>query len=367
MQKIKIFVIIIISLITVNTAYSQAGISAVPFLLITPDARANAMGNTGTALADDLNAIYWNPAGLGFFDYFDPPYGYDPDKELDPYQQISLSYSPWLPQFNAGLSYGNLSYGRFFERFNGTLAGNFIFMNLGEFDQTNESGQLQGTFRSNEFVIGLSYGTIIAPDLSAGIQLKYIQSNLTPTSNNVGGGNAGSGISFAFDFGLLWKPVNLPLFEDRLSLGLNLQNIGPKVTYLREADPIPTQIRFGIATMLVEDEFNRLTWTVDLGKLLVFRDEAGSDPLPTSLYTAWKQPGVEFSTGFEWWYQEIIAFRGGVFVEPKNIGDRKFGTFGLGIKYDMFNLDFGYIVTFEDNHPLANTMRFTLMIDINRM
>lgn len=367
MQNIKSILLVLILALSFNAAYSQAGSSAVPFLQITPDARANAMGNTGTALADDINAIYWNPAGLGFLDYFDPPYGYDPDKELEEFNQLSLSYSPWLPNFNAGLSYGNLAWGRFYEPLNGTIAANFIFMDLGEFEQTNEVGDVQGKFFSQEYVLGISYGTIIAPDLAAGVQIKYIRSDLTGTSSVGTGGTSGAGVSVAFDIGLSWKPVDFWIFEDRFSVGFNLQNIGPRMTYVNEADPIPTQVRLGIAAKLIEDEFNELTATVDVGKLLVYRDDAGSDPLPTSLITAWQRPGGELSAGFEWWYQQIVAFRGGVFVEPQNLGDRKFGTFGLGIRYDMFNLDFGYIVTFEDNHPLANTMRFTLKVNFDNM
>ena len=159
--------------------YAQAGGAAVPFLLISPDARSSGMGEVGTAMADDINAIYWNPAGLGFHDYYEDPA--DPDN-LTPYRQVAISFSRWLPQFNADLFYSYATYGQFIEELDGTVAGNFIFMNLGEFTRTHESGRVLGKFLSSEFAIGISYGTIVAEDLAVGVQLRYIQSNLAPAT-----------------------------------------------------------------------------------------------------------------------------------------------------------------------------------------
>jgi hypothetical protein len=235
-------------------------------------------------------------------------------------------------------------------------------MNLGEFTRTSENGDILGKFISNEFALGVSYGTIVAKDLGIGVQLKYIQSMLTPTSTSQGG-DAGTGVSAAFDIGLLWKPQELPVVNDNLSLGLNLQNIGPKITYVKESDPLPTTLRMGAAYKVVQDEFNDLTIGMDVAKLLVKRDEFGSDPLPRSLITGWENPGVEFSIGAEYWYERIVAFRAGYFTEPAALGDRKFWTLGAGVKYDRFSLDFGYILTVEENHPLANTMRFSFLFD----
>ncbi|MDC1068240.1 PorV/PorQ family protein [Candidatus Kapabacteria bacterium] len=362
MQRIGILIILILSItFGARTVLAQAGGSAVPFLLIAPDARASGMGETGTAIADDINAIYWNPAGLGFLDYFEPAYGFDPDAELEPYRQVALSFSPWLPQFNADLYYSYLTVGQHFEDLDGTVAFNLILMNLGEFTATDINGREEGKFRSVEFSLGLAYGTIIAEDLSAGFQLRYIQSNLTPTTT--ASGDAGTGVSVSFDLGLLWKPIDFSIFEDRLSLGFNLQNIGPQMTYVRQADPLPTQLRLGAAYRAYEDEFSDLTFAFDFGKLLVKRDSLGSDPLPVSLYTGWDNPGAEISIGAEYWYQQIIALRAGYFTEPQVAGDRRFYNLGAGIKYDIFKLDFGYILTMEANHPLANTMRFSLLVD----
>ncbi len=360
-------ILMIVFLLPCNNLFGQAGGSAVPFLSISPDARASGMGEVGTAIADDINAIYWNPGGLAFLDYFDYGNDFDVDEEPIPYRQVAISFSPWLPQFNADLFYSYGTIGQYFEELDGTVAFNFTFMNLGEFTRTNANGTELGKFMSNEFAVGLTYGTIIAPDLGVGFQLKYIQSNLTPTS--VQGQDAGTGVSAAFDIGVLWKPQDLNLefigfdLEDRLSLGLNLQNIGPKMTYIKESDPLPSTLRLGFAFAAVKDEFNELTFAFDFAKLLVKRDKKGSDPLPKSLVTAWKNPGAELSFGFEYWYEHVVALRGGYFTEPQVIGNRKFYNFGAGVRYDIFRLDFSFINTVEENSPLANTMRFSMLID----
>ncbi|MBX7156292.1 MAG: PorV/PorQ family protein [Bacteriodetes bacterium] len=328
---------------------AQAGGAAVPFLLIAPDARADGMGDVGTAIADNVNAIYWNTGGLAF----------------QQKQEVSLSYSRWLPQFNADLYYFYGTYGRYFKDLDGTVAANVIYMNLGQFQRTLENGTVTGTFRSNEFAFGLSYGTLIGEDLGAGVQLRYIQSNLAPVSGNL---SPGVGVSGGFDFGLLWKPKELDFgggfdMSEKLNLGLNLQNVGPKMTYRNESDPLPTMLRLGAAVNVLRDEFNDLTIACDVAKLMVKRDSLGSDPLPRSLVTSWSRGGPEFSIGTEYWYERVVALRAGYFTEPSRVGNRQFITFGAGVKYDIFTLDFSFINTIEENHPLANTMRFSLLID----
>ncbi len=329
---------------------AQAGGSSVPFLLIAPDARASGMGECGTALADNINAIYWNTGGLAF----------------QQKQQVSFTYSKWLPQFNADLFYSYGTYGRYVKDLDGTIAVNAILMNLGQFQRTDENGGVHGTFRSDEFAVGLSYGTLIGDDLGAGVQLRYIRSNLAPAQ--AGQSAAGVGVSGGFDFGLLWKPSKLDLgggfdLSEMLNLGFNLQNVGPKMTYRNESDPLPTMLRLGVAVNVIRDEFNDLTFAADMGKLLVKRNSNGSDALPRSLVTAWNVGGQDLSFGGEYWYEHVVAFRAGYFTEPASVGNRKFWTFGAGVKYDIFSLDFSFINTIEENHPLANTMRFSLLID----
>jgi hypothetical protein len=354
--------VLLASLIGAVNVFGQAGGSAVPFLTISPDARSSGMGEVGTAVADDIFAVYWNPAGLGFHDWINP----DADPEdLKPFRQISLAFSKWLPQFNADLYYSYGTFGQYFEDLDGTVALNITYMHLGEFTRTYENGQVAGKFLSNEFSIGASYGTIAAPDLGVGFQLKYIQSNLAPATTQTD--VAGIGRSLAFDLGVLWKPMELDLFGldagDLFSLGFNLQNVGPKVTYRSESDPLPTTLRLGTAVNLVRDDYNDLKFALDVSKLLIKRDSLGSDPLPISLITAWQRPGMEFAAGLEYWYSQVFAIRAGYFSEPSSLGNRRFWNFGASVRYDIFRIDFSFINTIEENHPLANTMRFSLLID----
>jgi len=364
-----LLVCLTLGIIDSNIAHSQAGATSVPFLLISPDARASGRGEVGVAIADDLNAVYWNPAGLGFLTHFDGFDEYGDPIETN-YRQVALSFSPWLPQFNADLYYSYGTIGQYMEELDGTVALNFTFMNLGEFTRTNEQGQVLGRFISNEFALGLSYGTIIAPDLSMGFQLRYIHSNLTP--NDAQSRTSGTGISAAFDLGLLYKPSEMLGYASPVSFGLNLQNIGPKITYRQESDPLPTFLRIGTAFNIVgdnvkggfiQDEFSELIVAVDFGKLLVKREGSNSDPLPKSLVTGWENPGAQWSFGLEYMYAKAIALRAGFFTEPVALGNRQFYNFGAGVVYDMFRLDFSFINTIEQNHPLANTMRFSMLID----
>jgi long-subunit fatty acid transport protein len=367
MLKLKIGIIILVAVVLAPVKiYSQAGGSAVPFLTIAPDARASGMGEVGVAVADNVNAIFWNPGGLGFLDYFDT--GADLDEEADkkPFREVALSVSPWLPQFSTDLFYSYFTIGQYVPEIDGTAAFNFILMNLGEFTRTEANGTVLGKFTSNEFSAGLSYGTIVAPDLGVGFQLRYIQSNLTPTSGQ-NPGTSGTGVSVGFDLGILWKPKKLDIFgldlEDRLSLGVNLQNVGPKVTYIKESDPLPTMLRMGAAYTVAKDEFNDLKFAFDFSKMLVYRDRLGSHTIPRSFVSAWQNPGVEFAIGTEYWYEKVVALRAGYFTEPAALGNRKFWNFGVGIKYDIFNVDFSFINAVDANSPLANTMRFSLLVD----
>ncbi|OGU56434.1 MAG: hypothetical protein A2X64_03215 [Ignavibacteria bacterium GWF2_33_9] len=355
--------LVFVCLITFSqqSLYAQAGGSSVPFLLISPDARTSGMGEAGTAMTNDINAVYWNSAGLAFLDYFPKINEYDEYEEEKPFRQVALSFSPWLPQFNADLFYSYGAVGQYFEKLQGTVALNFIFMNLGEFTRTWDNGDVLGKFISNEFALSLAYGTIVAPDLGVGAQLRYIQSNLTPTSFSQQ--DAGTGRSIAFDLGILWRPKELPYIDDRLSLGFNLKNVGPKITYIKEADPLPTTLNLGIGMKAYQDEFHKLVFSADFNKLLVKRDSVDSDPVPKSFITAWENPGAVIAFGTEYTYEDVIALRAGYFHEPSVLGDRQYWNFGAGVKYSIFTLDFSFINTIEANHPLANTMRFSMLID----
>ncbi len=362
--------------------FAQGGTTAVPFLLLAPDSRAGGIGESGGGLADNSSAIFWNPAGIAFLDG----------------TEISFTHSNWLPQFGLDdLFYEYLTYRQYFEDIGGSVTSSITFMNFGEFIRTSSSGEELGTFRSFDAALTLGYATKLHPDWGFGFNFRIIHSRLSdkPTEEEQGSGVA---TSVSFDFAGMWRPqkFDIPLigdFSNRLSVGVNLSNIGPEIYYIDQAqsDPIPTNFRLGTAIRLFEDDFNSLTFTLDFSKLLVGKIKnqvttiEGTDTTTTferdswyaSLITSWGDSPISeelrdivTSMGLEYWYGTpedfMFALRAGYFYEDPSYGNRKFITIGAGIRYDIYGFDFGYITTdvFEgqENHPLSDTLRFTLLI-----
>jgi len=355
--SIKIFVLLIIMVSAVQEIYAQ-GESAVPFLLIAPGARPGGMGEAGAAMANDATAIFWNPAGLAF-QYEDP--------EIDNRGEASLMHVKWLPQFNfSDLWYDYLAV-RYYVDDIGMLGASITFLNLGKNHATDENGNDLGTFDSFEYAITVAYATKLEENLGIGVNLKFIQSNLTDKNLQVGSENRdGRSSSFAVDLGVKWVPA-YEFLGNRLALGANLSNFGPKMTYIDEdqADPLPTNLRLGVAYKLLDDEFNQITLVYDANKLLVNREGTSSDNVfKATFYSAWTQSvkKITHSVGAEYWYGNLIALRAGYFYEDNQYGGRQFATFGAGLKYYIFGIDFGYISASE-NHPLSDTMRFSVLIE----
>jgi hypothetical protein len=366
--KIKALVLIILGLIFLSNdsnLYAQNAVSTgVPFLLIGPNSRFSAMGETGTAIADDATAMHWNPSGLAF-------------QEVG--TEINFTHSPWL----AGLGISDLFYDflaakKHIKSINGTVGMSFTYLNIGEVLYRDEFGNADPTkdYKAYEFAMALAYATKVRPDLGLGITARFIYSRLSPNNLNVGN-EKGTGTAFttSFDISAMYRPITGPKFiKDRLSLGINLSNLGPKISYVdaSQADPIPTQLRFGIAYKVFKNEGNDLTITADFSKLLVNRFGKGeSDPFYKAMFTSWKGgiPGIartfQTSVGAEYWYgsPRLIALRAGYFYEDPSNGNRKYITLGAGLRYSLYGFDFSYINTIEENHPLANTLRFGLIVN----
>ena len=348
-------------------SYAQ-GEAAVPFLLLAPDSRAGAMGETGTGLADNSAAIFWNPAGIAFLTG----------------TELSITHSNWLPQFNLDLFYDYLTYRGYFESLNGSVTASITYMNYGEFTRTLEVGpEPVGKFRSFDAAFTAGYATKLGIDWGLGFNFRVIYSRLSdqPVGQEQGSGSA---TSVSFDVGGMWRPSDLNIFgadfSNRLSIGANLSNLGPKIHYIdrSQADPIPTNFRLGFAFNLLNDEFNSLVYTLDFSKLLVKRDSSGnSDEFYQAIFTAWGDQtfseeirDVVTSMGLEYMYGTpgdfLFALRTGFFYEDPSFGNRKFLTFGAGLRYDIYGFDFSYITTsvFKggENHPLNDTLRFTVLI-----
>ncbi len=364
---------------TVNVLYAQ-GEAAVPFLLLAPDSRAGGIGESGGGLADNSAAIFWNPAGIAF----------------QTGTEVSITHSNWLPQFNLDLFYDYLTFRQYIEDLSGSVTASITYMNFGEFVRTGEADPTPlGTFRSFDAALTLGYATKIAQDWGMGFNFRIIHSRLSDQSV---GEEQGKGVatSVSFDVATMWRPKNLsiPLLGDlggKFSMGINLSNMGPKIYYIdkAQADPIPTNFRLGFAYKILSDEFNSLIYTLDFSKLLVnkstkevpFGDStktvSESDEWYKAIFTAWTNKpfreelrDIVTSMGLEYWYGTpgdfLFALRTGFFYEDPSYGNRKFVTFGAGIRYDIYGFDFSYITTsvFKngENHPLSDTLRFTVLI-----
>jgi len=333
------------------------GESAVPFLLIAPNSRAAGIGESGTGSVDDASAIFWNPAALAYLDG----------------QEVSITHANWLPQFQqADLFYDYLNYRRRIDDLGGVVGASVTYLNLGEFIRTNSSGQEEGRFRAFEFAVTAGYATKAFEELALGLNLRFIHSHLSPLGTAQEGGD-GIASTISFDIAAMYKPS---LFNNDLSIGVNLSNLGPKITYVDadQADPIPTNLRLGFGYRVFEDEFNKLTFSLDFSRLLIRRyavppgdsvEAKPPDPAYKAIFTAWGDGSglrkVNVSTGLEYWYDKLIALRIGYFYEDPSFGNRKFLTFGAGIRYDIYGFDFSYISAAE-NHPLSDTIRFSLLI-----
>lgn len=367
MKKLNYTLILMFFIFTHNALFAQGpGTAAVPFLLISPGARAGGMGESGVALANDATAVYWNPAGLAY-QYEDP--------EKDSPGEVSIMHAKWLPQFNfSDLFYDYFAARYYFEDI-GMVGISFTWLNLGENIETSTDGTVLGKFNSQEYAIALSYATKLEQNLGVGVNVKIIRSELAPDGVQVGNESTdGSATGFAVDLGVLWEPA-YDIFDKRLRLGANLSNFGPAIFYNDKAqsDPIPTNLRLGFAFKVLDDEFNRITLVYDLNKPL-YHKSSGSDKatnfIEAAFYKSWVDGSIEkrwkqitHGVGMEYWYGNLIALRGGYFYEadPPYNGGRQFLTFGAGLVYDIFGFDFGYISDDEDS-PLSDTMRFSLSV-----
>lgn len=341
-----------VGLVSIQSAQAQKTITtAVPFLLISPDSRASGMGEANVAIADNAMAMYWNPAGLGY------------QKGLD----VQFTHSDWLPAFNADLFYDNLT-AKYHIPGYGTFGAGITYLNLGESEFRGENNEDLGTFKSYEFAIALSYGVRVHPFLALGASVRYINSSLTPTDVQVGEEQgSGEGSSISFDVAAMFRPIFKGYLADRFSFGINISNIGPKMTYIDEAqaDPLPTNLRFGTAFRAYEDDYNKFTIAFDLNKLLVKRNDDGtSEGVFSAMFSSWGDGlnTINVGIGAEYWYGKpsIIAGRIGYFYEDPDYGGRKYWTIGAGIRYSKFGVDFSYLSAIEEEHPLDGTLRFSL-------
>ena len=354
----------------IRPAQAQVGEASVIFLMIEPDSRSASMGNAGVALADNANAIFWNPAGLA-------------------YQQgteAGITHSNWLSELDANLFYEYLVAKHRVEGI-GTFGAHVTFFNMGEHERRDELGYEQGSFRSYDLSVGLSYGGKLSDHFALGGGARLIYSDLA--DGEVGGRQTSPGTSVGVDLAGLYRSSAFDLggVDATFSSGFNLANMGPGISYVESegngdnTSPLPTNLRLGYAITFDFDKYNSLTLANDFSKMLIDRDSSGTKPFYQAIFSSWEPVSVQLNPnaeeptqigiaeqlmiglGAEYWYKELFALRSGYFYEHPYNGAREFLTFGAGFRYNMIGIDFSYIYALQENHPLADTMRFSLLLD----
>jgi hypothetical protein len=295
------------------------------FLLIEPGSRAGGMANAFVAQVDDALAGYWNPGAMAF----------------NRMNQFYLMHTNWFGDV-PGLDDIYLEYfgwNNYFESLEGNLGFHMIYLTYGEQEKRDHQNRFLGTFTSFELALAATYAYQWSDNLGLGGTFKFIYSDLAPEGQGqTEQGIKGRGMSFAFDLGL--KKKNF--FVDKLDFGFNLQNIGPDITYINEAqtDPLPMNFRVGLSYRLVESEYSKFTINGDMNKLL-----ANDDFVLKRLATAWYDDGglfstrelesMIFSTGAEFLYWDLLAMRAG-FIYDK-AGSIIGPSFGAGFQYTFTN------------------------------
>jgi Type IX secretion system protein PorV len=350
--------------------------TSVPFLRISPDARAGAMGDVGVATESDANDPHWNIGKLVM------------NKKKT---GATITYTPWLRDLVNDIYMANIGgYTKFGEKDNQAVSVGLRYFNLGTIAFKNIDAQDLGIGNPREFAFDAGYSRKLSDNLSLGIAGRYINSNLSAGPATLPGSVFKPANAFAVDLGVFYtKPMNKENEDgDRLNLGLAITNLGTKVSYNNERkDFLPTNLGIGSSYKYKIDEFNSMNFALDLNKLLVPSpywevDSFGAVPrqkyrndmsVINGLFSSFSDaPAAEefkeimWSAGVEYSYQNQFFARAGYFYEDKLKGDRKYATAGLGFKYNVFTLNLAYVVPSGSGisrNPLSNTLRFTLLFD----
>ena len=343
------------------------------FLLIAPDSRSGAMGDAGVATSPDVNSQHWNAA----------KYVFSEDR-----MGVSLSYIPWLKSYVDDM---NICYLAGFNKIkeNQAIGYSLTYFSLGEMTFTDYNGSTVKQYNPKEFAIDGSYSMKLSDNLSASLTMRYIYSNLTGgiTVNNSDETHAGHAV--AGDLAVYYnKAFEGSKHTHILALGANISNIGTKMSYTKNnSNFIPTNMKLGLAYTLELDQYNSFTATFDINKLLVptppirvndtiVKGKDDDVSVPVGIFRSFgdapdgfkeELKEISYSMGLEYWYSKTFAGRMGYFSEHKDKGGRKYLTFGVGLKLNVFSFDFSYLVTTTASNPLQNTVRFTLGLNFDRM
>jgi hypothetical protein len=344
--------------------------------MIAPDARAGSMGDVGAATDPDAVSQYWNPA----------KYPFNISRA-----GVALNYTPWLRQLVSDM---NLAYLAGYYRIGdySAVSGSFRYFSLGEvLTSSGVDAANDMTIKPYEMSFDVGYSLMLSEKFSLGAAVRWIYSDLTYDYTE----DTSPGSAFAADIACYYQNyINIGNRECQLGLGLNISNIGSKITFggSDNSEFIPTNLRIGAALMIPINEYNRFTIAADANKLLVPTYPKQEDGEPTEDYEERVQrdyydvssisgifksftdaPGgfkeelqeIQWSVGAEYVYNDRFSLRAGYHHESENKGNRKYFTVGAGFKMSVFSLDAGYVIATAKSNPLDQTLRFTLTFDMD--
>jgi hypothetical protein len=374
MKRNVLILLAVVSLSLPSAIFAQVVnnpiITGVPSLSIAPDARGGGMGDVGAATTPDVNSQYWNPAKYAF---------------IESEAGASLSYTPWLRKLvnDIYLAYAS-GYYKLDQR--QAISMSLRYFSLGDIDLMDQLGYKQGSAHPNEFAIDGAYSRKLSDKLSAAVALRFIYSDLNNGQNLPGSTEMYPGISVAADISAYYRtPLAISATEGTLGVGLNISNIGSKISYDSYASSnfIPTNLRFGASYDYPIDNFNKISFSADINKLLVptpklnpsLQDVTDYNNMSTlsGIFNSFSYaPGggaekldeIMWSIGAEYTYNNQFFVRGGYFNESQYKGNRKYFTAGVGVKLSVVQLDAAYVMSTSQTNPLDQTLRFTLSFDM---
>ncbi len=343
---------------------------------IAPDARAAGLGDAGVATDPDVVSQYWNPAKYPF---------------TISRAGVALNYTPWLRQLVSDMDLAYLAgYYRIGDY--SAVSASLRYFSLGEvFLSTSESGDGNMTINPYEMSMDVAYSLMLSEKFSIAAAVRWIYSDLTYDYTQ----DTSPGSAFGVDLAAYYQNyLNIGARECQLGLGLNISNIGSKISFGGDnnSEFIPTNLRLGASLMVPIDEYNRFTVTADANKLLVptypkqnegestedYQQRVQKDYYDVSsiggIFKSFSDaPGgfkeelqeIQWSVGAEYIYHDQFAVRAGYHNESENKGNRKYFTVGAGFKMSVFSLDAAYVIATAKSNPLDQTLRFTLSFDMD--
>ncbi len=343
---------------------------------IAPDARSGGLGDVGAATDPDVNSQHWNPA----------KYPFNISRA-----GIALNYTPWLRQLVSDIDLAYLAgYYRIGDY--SAISSSLRYFSLGEvYLNSSLTDDNNMTIKPYEMALDVAYSLMLSEKFSLSAGVRWIYSDMRFDYSE----ESSPASAFAADIAAYYQNyINIGRRECQLGLGLNISNIGSKITFSgdNESQFIPTNMRLGASLMIPVDEYNRFSISADANKLLVptvpkqnegeaiedYRRRVIAEYSDMSSITGMfksfsdapngfkeELEEIQWSVGAEYIYHDQFSVRAGYHHEAENKGNRKYFTVGAGFRMSVFSLDAGYVIATAKNNPLDQTLRFTLAFDMD--